>query len=297
MLSVSRRLSHRFARPGALAVFTACAALAVAGCVTVQATPEIIYVTYPPSTTTPSALATSASTDLLSPSAEASETATAAASAAAPSGAPTVTSETVDKSASDGRWTVTFRKPVVAGASAAAVAAMNASIGARVDGYIGAFQGSRLPAVNPGDGPSTLNGDFAVAFVSATVLSLRFTVQTYVSGAASTSSAPGSLNFDVATGTAIQFVDLFTSTGAALPVLSSQSHSLLSAKLGADLQWPSSVTMAEFQTAWALTAGGLELAWAQGAVATQAAGMPSITIPWSALASVLSNPGPAASFL
>jgi hypothetical protein len=292
MSSVNRRSCHRFARPGALAALAGSMALAVAGCITVKATPEIIYVTPAPASASAALIPTPSG--LLSSSSDAP---TEAASDNVPSGTPSVLSQTVARAASDGRWTASFRKPVVGGVSDEAVAAMNASIGVRVDGYISAFEGSGLPAVNPGDGPSTFEGDFSVAYASPTVLSIRFSIETYVSGAASPNEEPGSINFNAITGASIQFVDLFTSAGDALPVLSSQSHSLLAKSLGAELDWPASVTMADFQSAWALTAPGLELTWAQGEIAPRAAGAPTITIPWSALKSVIAGSGPAAGFV
>ena len=62
------RRSHRpSARLGGLALLAACVALAVTGCITAKATPEIIYITLPPSTpgptATPSAVAGAADAD------------------------------------------------------------------------------------------------------------------------------------------------------------------------------------------------------------------------------------------
>jgi hypothetical protein len=286
MDSVNRG-NRRNARLWGLAALSVGAVMAVSGCIKIQATPEIIYITPAPASATP-APATPAPT--LAPTADASGSVSGPA-------APTVASETINKTASDSRWTLTFRKPVVAGASSDAVAAMNASIGTRVDGYIAAFETGELPVVVAGDAPSSLRGDYSVAYLSANLVCLRFSVQKYTTGAASTSAVAGSLNLNATTGAAIRFEDLFTSTGAALPVLTSQAHTLLTAGLGSDLAWPSSVTIADFQNAWVITAEGLELTWSQGAVAAQAAGTPSISIPWSALRTVISPTGPAGSFV
>ncbi len=292
MNPVGRRGIVRSGRRFRLAALAIGAAMAVSGCITIQATPEVIYITPSPAPTAPASAAPSVATsDAPSSAAPSSD-----ASGAVAPGTPTVSGEAVNKSAPDGRWTLTFRKPVVAGGTADTVAAINASIGTRVDGYISAFELSSLPVVATGDAPSSLSGDFSVAYASPDLLSLRFTVATYTSGAAGTSAVAGSLNFNVTTGSAIQFVDLFTSGGDALAVLKTQAHTLLSAKLGKDLVWPATVTMADFQNAWVITADGLELTWSQGAVASQAAGTPSIVIPWSALKTVIAPTGPAGSF-
>jgi hypothetical protein len=173
---------------------------------------------------------------------------------------------------------------------------MNNSITTRVNTYISSFNGTELPVVASGDGPSTLTGDFSVAFASPSLLSLRFSVETYITGAAHPAAEAGSLNFDVASGAVIQFTDLFASPAAALPVLRTQAHTKLTALLGSDLAWPASVTMADFGKAWVFTPAGLELAWSQGVIASMASGVPTISIAWSALSSVIAKPGPAAGF-
>jgi hypothetical protein len=278
------------------------AALAVSGCFGAKATPRTIYITLPPASQTPvTATPTPAPTPEATATAEdtssAEPTATPTPAPTPASATPTVSSETLTSSAPDHRWTVQFRKPKVSGVTAAAVTAITNSITTRINGYISAFSGSGLPVVSGSDGPSTLNGDFAVAFVSPTLLSLRFTVETYITGAAHPSTEMGSLNFDVLTGAVIQFNDLFTSTSAALPVLSTQAHTRLTALLGADLLWPASVTMAFFGSAWVFAPGGLELNWSQSAIGPTAVGTPSISISWSALAAVIAKPGPAAQFV
>jgi hypothetical protein len=174
---------------------------------------------------------------------------------------------------------------------------MTNSITTRVNAYISSFTGGELPAVTGPNGPSTLKGDFSVAYVSPALFSLRFTVETYITGAAHPTTDVGSLNFNIVTGAAIQFSDLFTSPAAALPVLKTQGHAKLAAKLGAQLTWPASVTIADFGGAWVFTKAGLELNWSQGVMAGMAAGTPSISIPWSALATVIARTGPAAGFL
>jgi hypothetical protein len=280
---------------GALALLAG-AGLLVAGCLGSSPTPQIIYTTLP---ATPSPAANASASALASATPLASAPATAAPSASAPvsGGLPVIGSTTVTSEAADHRWTVTFREPVVSGVSEAAAAAMNSSIVNRVNSFISDFNGSELPIVASGDGPSTLAGDFTVALASPTLVSLRFTIDTFVSGAAHPSRQVGSINFSVGSGAVIQIADLFTSPAAALPVLQTQAHTRLTTLLGADLMWPASVTMADFGKAWVFTTAGLELAWSQSDIAASAAGTPTISIPWSALAGVIANPGPAAAFL
>lgn len=309
MQADGRRSARRSARLGGLAFLAVSASLAVAGCNSGNATPQTNYTTLPtsspgavgtPAAATPSATSTSSSTsaaESTTPSAEATAEATAAATATPVSVIPTVSSTTVTSHASEYSWTVTFRKPVISGVTAAAVTAMNSSITTKVNAYISSFNGTGLPVVAAGAGPSTLQGDFSVAFVSPSLLSLRFTVSTNITGAAHPTTEAGSINFDIATGTVIQLPDIFTSPAAALPVLQTKAHTALTALLGSDLFWPASVTMADLGTAWACTPTGLELTWSQGDVAPMSAGTVTIKIPWSALSGVIANPGPAAGFV
>lgn len=208
---------------------------------------------------------------------------------------PAVSGVAITSSASNGAWQVTFDKPVVSSIPPASATAINAAIGGAVNSYIAGFT-TRVPESIVDGRPSALDGSFTVALASPTILSIRFVVTEYTTGAASTETLVGSANFEVSSGASIKLTDLFTSAAAALPVLSAQAHSQLSARLGADLNWPASPTMSSFG-AFGLTIAGLELAWSQGAVASQAAGSPSVLIPWSALASVIAPAGPAGEFL
>jgi hypothetical protein len=187
--------------------------------------------------------------------------------------------------------------PVVSGVAAQTAQAMNDAITLKVNAYIFSFNGAGLPAVGAGNAPSTLKGGYSVAYASDALLSLRFSVETDITGAAHPSIVAGSINFDVATGSVIQLPDLFTSPASALPVIETQAHKLLTAKLGADLNWPASPTMADFGGAWAFTKDGLELTWSQGAIADEASGAATISIGWPALSGVILKPGPAAGFL
>ncbi len=267
----------RSARLGALGVIAACVSLLVAACGSSGGAP------------------TASSAATLTP-APATATPVPATPTPAPV-TPTISPVTYSSAAPDGSWTITFVKPQVSGVPSAA--AMNTAIDARVNGLINAFVGPGLPPVSPGDGPSTLDGKYTVAYLSPSIVSLRFEVDTYFTGAAGVDRKLGSINFTVSTGVAIGLPDLFTTPTAAVLVLSTQCQTRLAADLGADLFWPASPTMATFQTAWVFTAPGLEFGWNKYDVAPGALGTPHCTIPWTepTLTAVISPTGPAAKFL
>ena len=273
-------IGRRMARSGLVLSAIVLAALAATGCAGSSETPETTYITPAPAPVTP-----------LPSGVTPAPTAT-------PAPPPVVGSVVIASDAPDGRWKVTFKKPVVSGVPAAAATKMNDAITARINGYISAFTGGGLPAVASGAGPSTLEGDFTVALASSTLVSLRFTVLTYVSGAAQTVGAPGSINFVEASGATINLADIFVDPTAAVATLSTKAHSALYSALGTDLTWAGPATaLSFFDKAWAMTPTGLEFSWPQGDLASMASGMPSATLAWPGLKALIKPASPAGEFV
>jgi hypothetical protein len=261
------------------------AALAAAGCGGSNATPAIIYITPTPAPATPTVVPTPLPSGV-TPAPTATPTPGPA--------TPAIGSVVISSDAPDSRWKVTFKKPIVSGIPNPAMTKINDAITAKVNSLISGFTGSGLPAVQTGAGPSTLEGDFTIALDSPTLISLRFTVLTFVTGAAHPIGTPASINFVVSSGDTVALTSLFNDPTAALPVLSTQAHAALSADLGSDLTWAGPATaMSFFDKAWALTPAGLEFSWAQGDLASMAAGAPSATLAWSAIKTLI-KPGSAA---
>ena len=261
------------------------AALAAAGCGGSNATPAIIYITPTPAPATPTVVPTPLPSGV-TPAPTATPTPGPA--------TPAIGSVVISSDAPDSRWKVTFKKPIVSGIPNPAMTKINDAITAKVNSLISGFTGSGLPAVQTGAGPSTLEGDFTIALDSPTLISLRFTVLTFVTGAAHPIGTPASINFVVSSGDTGALTSLFNDPTAALPVLSTQAHAALSADLGSDLTWAGPATaMSFFDKAWALTPAGLEFSWAQGDLASMAAGAPSATLAWSAIKTLI-KPGSAA---
>ena len=255
------------------------AALAAGACTKSNATPRIIYITPSPGPT---------------------GTIVPGGPTPAPTPVPvlsTISSTLVTATAPDGRWKVVFKKPVVAGVSEAAASAMNNTITGQVNSYIAAFTSSSLPEVVKPAGPSMLEGDFAIAFNTPTVISLRYSVLTSVSGAAHSTGVPGSVTFAVASGKTIGLAELFSDPGAAAKTIASKAHASLSSALGKDLTWNGTATNLDFfSKAWVFTSGGLEFSWPQGQLASVAAGMPNAVVPWADLKSVVKPGGAAGEF-
>jgi len=212
-------------------------------------------------------------------------------------GVPTVATHHISTHSAGNAWSVEFDEPVVG--CVAAAKAMDVVINAQVTAWISDFtshafvepppSGAIQPAVTY---LQTLTGTFTVALASSKLLSLRFALAYYAGGAHDINNV-GGLSFRVPTGAAIAFADLFTSSAAALPVLNTQTHTLLTALLGGDLTWSPAPSLAKVSDAWVLTTTGLELSWARGTVGPESAGPVAITIPWASLAGVVNPSGPA----
>jgi len=252
------------------------AALAAGACTKSNATPQIIYVTPPPGPTGTVVPGAPTPTPTAAPA------------------SPTITSTLISSDAPDGRWKVTFKKPVIAGVPDAAAKAMNDAITSQVNGYISTFTNSELPAATKEGGPSMLEGDYSTALSTASIVSLRFSVLTYTSGAAHSVGTPGSVSFVATTGKAIVLADLFSDPSAAAKTIAARAHATLSATLGKELTWDGAASSLDFfAKAWVFTSGGLEFSWPQGQMASMAAGMPSAVVSWADLKSLV-KPGSAA---
>ena len=251
-------------------------AIAAAACGASSATPQKIYITPSPGTVTP-----------LPPGVTPEPTSTP----------PTITTFLVESTALDSRWKVTFKKPVVGGIGDEIAAQMNNAIGDKVNAFISAFTDSNLPEVAAGAGPSTLEGDYSIAADTSSMISLRFTVLTFVSGAAHPAGQPGSITFVVTSGTPVALSELFADQAKALSTVTSECQASLTKTLGADLTWDGKASSLDFfAKAWVITPNGLEFTFNQGDLASQAAGMPSATVAWSALKPALKAGGAASDF-
>jgi hypothetical protein len=202
---------------------------------------------------------------------------------------PTITTHHISTHGPSNFWTAEFDEPVVSGVSAAAT--MNSAIDVKVQAWI-------TDISKAGYDGSKLVGKYTIALVSPTLISLRFAVEEDAGGAHPSELVDG-ISFLVPNGATAVFANLFTTAAAALPVLNAQTQTLLTALTGGgiDMFWSPATSLAKVSQAWTMTTSGLELSWHQGFVAVEATGPVTITIPWSALATVVSASGPAAELL
>jgi hypothetical protein len=201
----------------------------------------------------------------------------------------------VTSAAPDGKWKVTFKKPLVAGLSDAVGTRINDAITRQINDYIAAFTSSNLPNVAKDAPPNQLEGDFAVALNSSEIISLRFTRLTTISGQEGKTGTPGSLNFLVSNAKTLTLSDLFSDPAKAASTLAMKTHSALVTTLGTELTWDGKAPSIDFFSgAWAIAPSGLEFTWPQGQIASSAAGMPSAIVQWADLKPLLKPDSPVA---
>jgi hypothetical protein len=177
---------------------------------------------------------------------------------------------------------------------------MNAAITLKVNGYINDFK-AQLEG-GGGAGPCALDGKFAVAVDSFTLISMSLSVDEYLGGADATTIA-GSINLLVSSGATLALRDLFTSAAAGAAVLSTQSRAQLTALLGPDgvdagfIDPGTTPVLSNFEAAWVFKPTGLEITFQQMQVAPAAEGTPTILISWASLKSVINSSGPAGPYV
>ncbi len=282
--------TYRSLRSGLIVAAVLGAFSLVAACSPGGATPSATSATAAPATATPSPSATPAATVSATPTAAPTATPAPTAQAATlapPAAVPTITTHHISTHAANNSWKAEFDEPVVGGVSAAGT--MNTAIDAKVQGWI-------TDIGKAGYNPSILTGKYSVALLSKTLISIRFAVSEDAGGAHPINYVDG-ISFTVSSGATIQFSALFGNATSALAVLNPQTLTLLTALVGGAPSWSPATSLTKVSTAWTMTTVGLELSWNQGTVADEAAGPVTITIPWSALAGVVSPSGPAAQLL
>jgi len=161
-------------------------------------------------------------------------------------------------------------------------------------------QVTRYPA-SPG-GPagsgamSTFGGTVTTDLLAPGLVALTLESEGYVADAAHGFATITTFDFDTATGRPIRLADLFAPGAAWLEVLSRSSRSELTRTLGTltvpSMLDPGTSPRATNFSAWALTPWGLRLTFQDYQVAPYAAGTPSVTIPYAAVARVASPGGP-----
>jgi hypothetical protein len=188
--------------------------------------------------------------------------------------------------------------PIVSGVPAGAANSMNAAISADILGIADAFKTEILTGPPPFDPAiaSEMGLSYVGEAVSALILSIRFDVYTYYSGAAHGQSGVVTMNFDPQTGQQLALTDIL------VPGTFGALASIVEQRLTDDLYGGDAAEAAGWLPAmdpmvldgWAVTPGGLAFSFDQYEVGFGAMGAPTVVVPWGDLGAVIDPGGRAA---
>ncbi len=178
----------------------------------------------------------------------------------------------------------------------AAVREIDNVLAAALDAQVKSFEISAASDTMSTGSPSTFDGTLDVDLLNTDLASFSLSDYYLYGGAAIPGYFTQTFNFSLATGSLLGLDDLFSSQGAGLSKLSALSRTMLPKVLGsmANTSWINSGTTpteANFAL-WAAEPQGLTITFRNEQVSAGATGQPSIVIPWTQLAGVISPKGP-----
>lgn len=162
---------------------------------------------------------------------------------------------------------------------------------------------SFTPAEEKSSSPgSTLEIGYNIGLAKDDLISLRFDVGSFSSGAAHPNSSSMVLNYDVKAGKVVKLADLFNSGAKYLQALSSYCVKDLSKQSKSKLLDDATIDsgagpQAKNYQSWTITKKGLEITFDAYQVGPYAAGPQSVVIPYSVLKDIIKPDGPLAQFV
>jgi len=188
--------------------------------------------------------------------------------------------------------------PVLAGVSGASAEGFNQAIDLFVTDVLTGFQNMAQQAV---DDPamaaysSTLQVGYNVQGVVNGVLSVQFSVESYVVGAAHPAHYSHSINYVLSTGKLLALSDLFSPGADYLKTLADYCLQDLKTRQVLDFEEGTQPKVENYQN-WNLQIAGLLITFDEYQVAPYAAGAQTVLIPYSILHDILNPAGPLAPF-
>jgi hypothetical protein len=150
----------------------------------------------------------------------------------------------------------------------------------------------KFPATpDPNFQPSFLGSEYRITHGDAGLLSVLFTIDYYVSGAAHPNQYAVSLNLDIGRGKVLTLSDLFKPGSDYLKLISEACIQDL--KKQARFEWDSgALPKEENYRSWNITGDGLLISFDPYQVASYAMGPQSVTLPYASLKDILDPSGP-----
>lgn len=196
-------------------------------------------------------------------------------------------------------YKVTAQTPVLVGSSDASVKVFNAEMKTIVDQAVADFKQklSDLPAT-PDSQASTFDLRYNLLSPPGDILSLKFDIRTYYTGAAHPSTVSRTVTFDLQQGKDVGLSELFIPGADFLTPISKFCINQLSKRdIGfADFELGATATLENYRN-WNITADGLMITFDEYQVAPYAAGPQTVVIPYNQLAQLIRPDGPLGPYL
>jgi hypothetical protein len=193
-------------------------------------------------------------------------------------------------------YTITAQFPKLVGSDDPRVQSFNADMKAMVDVAIAVFK-QNLAALTPTPNSvaSTFDLRYNVLSPPGNILSIKFDIQTYYSGAAHPGEVSQTATYDLGGGKQLGLEDLFLPDVDYLGVLSKFCVTQLGTRdIGFQgFELGATATLQNYRN-WNITPNGLMISFDEYQVAPYAAGPQTVVIPYSELASIILPDGPLA---
>ncbi|MGE5072817.1 MAG: RsiV family protein [Anaerolineae bacterium] len=196
-------------------------------------------------------------------------------------------------------YTVKAQVPVLVGSQDPRVSNFNAEMKALVDNTIAAFKQNlaNLP-LTPESTASTFDLHYNVLSPPGSMISIKFDIQTYYSGAAHPGDVSQTITYDLQAGRDVALGDLFIPNADFLTAVSKYCVAQLNTRdIGFQgFELGATATLQNYRN-WNITSDGLMITFDEYQVAPYAAGPQTIIIPYKALAPLIRANGPLAGFV
>lgn len=196
-------------------------------------------------------------------------------------------------------YTVNSQTPVLTGSADRRVQAFNASMKTVVDNAVAAFKQNvaTLPP-SPDSTSSSFQLDYHVLSPPGNILSLKFDIQTFYSGATHPAGTSLTATFDLEGGQPLALADLFVPDTDYLGAVAKYCAAQLSARdIGFQgFELGATATEQNYRN-WNITPNGLMITFDEYQVAPYTAGPQTVVIPFRELAGLIQPDGPLAQYL
>jgi hypothetical protein len=204
----------------------------------------------------------------------------------------TMKSTPFSESGDSPKYTITGQIPSLQGSSDSRVTTFNTRLNQIVQNEIGQFKSGVLSSASnpPLAVGSSFDLQYSVIGQRADIWSIKFEILFYADGAAHPAHYSVTINYDLSNGKEISLDELFLSSSNYLQVISDACKAQLSARdIGFDSSQQGADPLPDNYKRWNISNEGLMITFDEYQVAAYAAGPQVLTIPFSALQSII-NP-------